>query len=247
MDLFFKDLMRGDRSVFDLLSADYTFLNERLARHYGIPGVHGSHFRRVTLSDEQRWGLLGKGAILTVTSYATRTSPTLRGKWVLENILGVPPSPRPPNIPSLPEDEKAQKLSMRQRMEQHRTNPACASCHRAMDPLGFALENFDVTGRWRTAAADKTPLDVSGELPNGARFQGPAELQKVLVGQREQFAGTFTEKLLTYALGRRVEYYDMPAVRRILRDAAPGGYRWSSIVLGIVKSVPFQMRRSPEP
>ena len=245
-DLFFKELMREDRSIFDLLNADYTFLNERLARHYGVPGVLGSHFRRVTLSDEQRWGLLGKGAILTVTSYATRTSPTLRGKWVLENILGTPPPPPPPDIPSLKEDEKAQKLSMRERMEQHRTNPACATCHQAMDPLGFALENFDAIGRWRTASEDKTSLDVSGELPNGAKFSGPAELRKVLLSQRDQFAATFTQKLLTYALGRGVEYYDMPAVRKILRDAAPSGHRWSSIVLGIVKSVPFQMRRSPE-
>ena len=244
IDLFFKDLMQEDRSIFDLLSADYTFLNERLARHYGVPDVLGSHFRRVTLRDEQRWGLLGKGAILTVTSYATRTSPTLRGKWVLENILGTPPPP--PNIPSLKEDKKTRKLSMRERMEQHRTNPVCATCHRAMDPLGFALENFDAIGRWRTASADNTPLDVSGELPNGARFSGPAELRKALLSQREQFAATFTEKLLTYALGRGVEYYDMPAVRKILRDAAPSGHRWSSIVLGIAKSVPFQMRRSPE-
>jgi hypothetical protein len=242
--LLFEDMMRADRSVLTLLNADHTFLNEPLARHYGIAGVYGQHFRRVRLADENRWGLFGKGAVLTVTSYATRTSPTLRGKWILENILGTPPPPPPPDVPSLPDDGDAGKLTMRERLALHRTKPACASCHRLMDPPGFALENFDAVGRWRTKDADNNSVDASGELPSGARFDGPAALRRTLLDQREQFVTAFTEKLLTYALGRRLEHYDMPAVRRIVREAAADGYRWSSIVLGIVKSVPFQMRRA---
>ncbi len=242
-ELFFESIVREDHSVTDLLNADYTFVNERLAQHYGIPNIRGSQFRRVTLQDENRRGLLGQGSILLVTSYATRTAPTLRGKWLLENLLGAPPPPPPPNVPSLKEDTNANSLTMRQRMEQHRANPACASCHKLMDPLGFALENFDASGKWRTTEG-RTPIDASGELPDGTKFQGPAELRKILLSKREQFVDTVTEKLLTYALGRGIEYYDMPAIRKIVRDAAPNDYRWSSIVLGITESTPFQMRKS---
>jgi uncharacterized protein DUF1592/uncharacterized protein DUF1588/uncharacterized protein DUF1585/uncharacterized protein DUF1587/uncharacterized protein DUF1595 len=241
-ELFFESIVREDRSVVDLLDADYTFVNERLAEHYGIPNIHGSQFRRVTLSDENRRGILGQGSILAVTSYPTRTAPTLRGKWLLENILGTPPPPPPPNVPSLKDDREANTLTMRKRMEQHRENPACASCHRLMDPLGFALENFDAIGMWRTNQG-ANPIDASGELPDGTKFQGPAELRQILLSKREQFVQTVSEKLLTYALGRGVEYYDMPAVRKIVHDAAPGEYKWSSIVLGIVRSAPFQMRK----
>ncbi len=247
-ELFFESILREDRSVLDLLNADYTFVNERLARHYQIPNIYGSHFRRVRLSDENRRGLLGQGSILTVTSYANRTSPVIRGKWVLENILGAPPPPPPPDVPELRErDEGGKVLSMRQQMEQHRANPVCASCHKLMDPIGFALEKFDGIGGWRTTDAN-TPIDSSWALPDGTGFQGPAGLRKVLLLKRsEQFVATATEKLLTYALSRGVEYYDMPVIRKILREAAPGDYRWSSLVLGIVKSTPFQMRRSQEP
>ncbi len=246
-ELFFESMLGEDHSVVDLLDADYTFLNERLARHYDIPNVYGSHFRRVALSNKERRGLLGKGSILTATSYANRTSPVLRGKWVLENILGTPPPPPPPNVPELEEaNQEGKTLTMRQRMEAHRVNPACAACHARMDPLGFALENFDAIGGWRDTEAG-SPIDSSGVLPDGTQFQGALGLSKVLLSRREEFVGTVTEKLLTYALGRGTEYYDAPAVRSIMREAAPGNYRWSSLVLGIVKSTPFQMRRSEEP
>ena len=246
-ELFFESLLREDRSVLELLSANYTFLNERLARHYGIPDIYGSHFRRVELETEERRGLLGKGSILAVTSYANRTSPVLRGKWVLENILGTPPPPPPPNVPELMEsDQDGTALSMREAMEQHRVNPACASCHKLMDPLGFALENFDGIGTWRTTDSD-TPIDPSGVLPDGTPFRGPAELQRVLLESKSaEFVATATERLLTYALGRGVEAHDAPAVRSIIREAAPNNYRWSSLILAIVKSTPFQMRRSRE-
>jgi len=246
-DLWFESMLRENRSALDLLSADYTFVNERLARHYGIPNIYGSRFRRVTLTDENRWGLLGKGSVLMVTSYATRTAPTLRGKWVLENILGDPPPPPPPNVPSLKENEDTKALTMRQRMEQHRSNPACAGCHARMDPLGFALDNFNAIGKWRTVSEANTPIDTSGTLPDGTKFQGPVELRKILMNDSEQFCTTVTEKLLAYALGRGVEYYDEPAVREILRESAPSDYRWSTLILGVVKSRPFQMRRSREP
>jgi len=242
-ELFFESIMRDDRSVLDLLNANYTFVNERLARHYGIPNVYGSHFRRVTLGAGARGGLLSQGSILMVTSYANRTAPTIRGKWVLENILGAPPPPPPPNVPSLKDNADTKGMTMRQRMEQHRANPVCASCHARMDPLGFALENFDAIGRWRTIDA-KNPIDPSGTLPDGKKFEGPAGLRTVLLTKRDEFASTVTEKLLTYAVGRGVEYYDEPAVRKILRESAPSEYRWSSLVLGIVNSTPFQMRRS---
>ncbi len=247
-ELFFESLLREDRSALELLNADYTFVNERLARHYGIPNIYGSHFRRVQLSDENRGGLLGQGSILTVTSYANRTSPVQRGKWVLENILSAPPPPPPPNIPELKQrNEEGKILSMRQQMEQHRANPVCASCHKVMDPLGFALENFDGIGRWRDTDAD-APIDSSGVLPDGTEFQGPAGLRKVLLlKRREQFVTTVTERLLTYALGRGVEYTDGPAIRRIMREVAASDYRWSSLILATAKSMPFQMRRSQEP
>jgi hypothetical protein len=248
-ELFFESILREDRSVLDLLNADYTYVNERLARHYGIPNVYGSHFRRIPLTDPNRGGLLGQGSILTVTSYSNRTSPVIRGKWILGNILGMPPPPPPPNVPELRErNDEGKILSMRQRMEQHRANPVCASCHKIMDPLGFALENFDGIGKWRTTDAN-TPIDSSGALPDGTAFQGPAELRKVLLlKRRDQFVSTVTERLLTYALGRGVEYYDLPAVRTVMREAAPSEYRLSSLILGIVKSTPFQMmRRSEEP
>lgn len=239
--LFLESTLREDRSVLDLLNADYTFLNDRLARHYQIPNIFGSDFRRVTLTDENRRGLLGQGSILTVTSYATRTAPTLRGKWLLDNILGTPPPPPPPNVPSLTEGKDVKSMTMRQRMEQHRANPVCASCHARMDPLGFALENFDAIGKWRTTEGN-TPIDASGAMPDGTKFQGPAELRKVLLSNPNQFAATLTDKLLTYALGRSTEYYDAPAVRKITRDAAADNYRWSAIISGIAKSTPFQMR-----
>jgi hypothetical protein len=245
-ELFFESLMREDSSVLELLSADYTFINERLARHYQIPDVYGSHFRRVAVSDEARRGILGHGSVLTVTSYANRTSPVLRGKWVLENILGAAPPPPPPDIPELKErGEDGRVLSMREQMEQHRANPACVVCHAQMDPLGFALENFNGVGGWRTIDAN-TPIDASGVLPDGTRFEGPIGLRKVLLSRGEEFVTNVTEKLLTYALGRGAEYYDAPAIRKIVREAAPGNYRWSSLVTGIIKSTPFQMRRSKE-
>jgi hypothetical protein len=246
--LFFDSLLREDRSVLDLLGADYTFVNERLARHYGIAGIYGSHFRRVRLPDGARGGLLGHGSILTVTSYSNRTSPVVRGKWILDNILNAPPPPPPPNIPDLrARDQQGKVLSMRAQMEQHRSNPACASCHRVMDPLGFALENFDGIGRWRTTDANE-PIDPSGAMPDGTTFRGPAELRQVLLQQRrEQFVSTVADRLLTYALGRGLEYYDAPVVRSIVRSAAPGGYRLSSLVVGVVTSTPFQMRRAEGP
>jgi hypothetical protein len=245
-ELFLDSQLREDRSATELLSADYTFVNERLARFYGIPNVYGSHFRRVRLPDDRRAGLLGQASILTVTSYSTRTSPVVRGKWLLENVLGSPPPPPPPNVPPLKENGEAgaAPASVRQRLEEHRSNPVCASCHVRMDPLGFALENFDAIGKWRTTETN-APIDASGTFPDGTRFNGPAEFRRVLLAHREQFVTTLTEKLLTYALGRGVEYFDMPAVRKIVRESAPADYRWSSLILAIVKSQPFQMRTVP--
>ena len=241
-ELFVESIMRGDRSVVELLSADYTFVNERLAAHYGIPGIYGNRFRRITLGGAQRGGLLGHGSLLTVTSYPNRTSPVLRGKWVLENALGTPPPAPPADVPPLPDrGEGGQPATVRELMEQHRANPVCAGCHAPMDPLGFALENFDAIGRWRTIDA-RAPIDASGVLPTGAEFEGPSGLRALLVSNPEQFVRTVTEKLLAYALGRGVEYYDYPTVRQIVREAARTEYRWSSIVLGIVESPPFQMR-----
>ena len=242
---FFDSVLREDRSVVDLLQADYTYLNERLAKHYGIPNVYGSRFRRVSLSeDSQRGGLLRHGSILSVTSYATRTSPVIRGVWVLDNIFGAPPPPPLPNVPSLDENAVVANLPMRERLAAHRSNAVCASCHRAIDPVGFALENFDAVGRWRDHEGDNGLVDASGGLPGVGEFDGVVGLEDGLLSRPELFAGTLTEKLLTFAVGRGVEYYDAPAVRKILREAEPDGYRFSSLIVGIVKSVPFQMRNS---
>ena len=242
--LFFDSIMREDRSVVDLLNADYTFVNERLARHYGIPNIYGSQFRRVTVPNEARRGLLGQASILTVTSYPNRTSPVERGKWILTNLLGVPPSPPPPNVPPLQENsENGKPRSLRERMEQHRKDAVCAGCHKSMDPIGFALENFDAVGHWRTND-EGGKIDPSGTLFNGAPLDGVVGLRQALVNQQDIFVGVMTEKMLTYALGRGLEYYDMPAVRKIVQDARNNGYRFSSLVTGIVKSTPFQMREA---
>ena len=241
-EMLFDAILREDRSVVELLSADYTFLNERLAVHYGIPNVRGSHFRRVVLDDPGRGGLLGHGSILTVTSHANRTSPVVRGKWVLENILGTPPPPPPADVPALEATTAGRTLTMREAMEQHRANPVCASCHRVMDPLGLALEPFDAIGRWRTANETRVPMDLTGVLPDGTVFDGPAGLKAALLAHPERFVTTVTEKLLTYAVGRGVEHYDAPAVRAITRAAAGDGYRLTTLILGVVESPPFRMR-----
>jgi hypothetical protein len=244
-DLFVESIMRDDRNVLDLLSANYTFVNERLAKHYGIPNVYGSRFRRITFEPGSvRGGLLGQGSVLTVTSYATRTSPVIRGKWILSNILGVPPPPPPNNVPALKENAGIGKsVSMRERLAMHRDNPACSGCHKLMDPTGFSLENFDAVGRWRTSE-DGLPIDAAGGLPDGSSFEGAAGLRQALLRKPDLFVSTFTEKLLIYALGRGVEYYDAPAVRKIVAEARSHDYRFSFVILGIVKSTPFQMRRS---
>jgi hypothetical protein len=242
--LLIESTLREDRSIADLLDTNYTFVNQRLAEHYGMKDIYGSEFRRVPVTDPNRQGLLGQASILTVTSYPNRTAPTIRGKWVLEQILGTPPPPPPPNVPSLKDDATTKNLTMRQRMELHRSNPTCAVCHRMMDPLGFSLENFDGLGRWReTTGPGSGPIDSSGVLPDGTKFDGPAGLREVLIGKREMFVETMTERLLTYALGRGVEQYDRPVIRRIVRGTAADDYRWSSIILSIVNSAPFQMRR----
>jgi mono/diheme cytochrome c family protein len=244
-ELFFDSILREDRSVLNLIRANYTFLNERLAKHYGIPNVYGSRFRRVTLTPEShRGGLLRQGSVLSVTSYATRTSPVLRGVFVLKNIFGAPPPPPPANVPALDESNVAANLPMRERMAAHRRNPACASCHRTIDPVGFALENFNAVGQWREADADGQPVDPTAALPGAGEFRGIDGLEDALLSRPELVAATMTENLLTFALGRGVEYYDAPAVRKILRDSEKDGYRLSSLILGIVQSVPFQMRNA---
>ena len=241
-ELFLESQLRDDRRLTDLLTADYTFLNEESARHYGVPNVYGSHFRRVTLTDERRFGLLGHASLLTVTSYATRTSPVLRGKYLLENFFGAPAPPPPPNVDiDLTQKPGEAPKSVRARLEAHRKNPVCASCHSKLDPLGFALENFDGIGKWRSSDAG-SPVDASGVLSDGTKINGPVELRNVLLSRRQEFFITVTDKLLTYALGRGTEYYDRPAIRQIVREAAASDYRWSSVILGIVKSTPFQMR-----
>jgi hypothetical protein len=244
-ELFIGSVFREDRSLIDLLTADYTFLNERLAQHYGIPNVKGSYFRRVTLpAGSPRAGLLGHGSILTITSYATRTSPVLRGKWVLENLLSSAPPPPPPDIPSLSTDTPPDTpLSMREAMARHRASPSCASCHARMDPIGLSMENFDATGKWRDSVGG-APIDTTGAFPDGTRIDGVAGLRAELLRQRDQFASTAAEKLLMYALGRNLQYYDAPAVRTLLREAAPGGYRLQALVLATVRSRSFQMREA---
>lgn len=247
-ELFFGSIIHEDRSVIDLLNANYTFLNERLAKHYGVPNVYGSQFRRVSWpEDSPRRGLLGQGSILSVTSIATRTSPVQRGKWLLENVLGTPPNPPPANVPPLKENKAGDKqLSVRERMEMHRKNEPCAGCHKVLDPLGFALENFDAVGQWRNVDESGDKVDASGVLADGTKVSGVNDLRAALLSRPNVFVGTMTEKMLTYALGRGLEYYDMPAVRAITHQAAQNDYRFSSLVLGIVESTPFQMRRSQD-
>ena len=246
-ELFFENIMSEDRSILDLVRSNYTFLNERLAKHYGVPNVYGSRFRKVVFDDASpfgRGGLLRQGSVLTVTSYATRTSPVIRGKWVLDNLLGVPPPPPPASVPALKEPTgSAKPLPMRERLAQHRANPACAGCHQLMDPVGFSLESFDAVGRWRVNE-DGRPIDTSGGLPDGTKFDGVAGLEKALLSRPDVFATTFTEKLLTFATGRGAETFDGPAVRKIVREAGAKDYRFSAFVIGLVNSTPFQMRRT---
>ncbi len=248
VELFVDSIQREDRSVLDLLTANYTFVNERLALHYGIPDVRGDEFRRVLLPDSKRYGLLGKGAILMVTSYANRTSVVLRGNYILENIMGTPPSPPPPNVPAFKENKEGEKPhTVRETMEMHRANPTCNGCHGIIDPLGFALENFDTVGAWRSKDRyTRTAIDASGKLMDGTVVSGPDDLRKALMSHPDQFVQTMTEKFLSYALGRSLTAYDMPTVRKIVRDAARDNYRFSSIVMGIAESAPFQMERTPE-
>jgi len=251
VELLFDNIMREDRGVPLLLTADYTFVDERLAKHYGIPNIMGDRFRRVEITDDNRKGLLGKAGILTLTSTAIRTSPVQRGKWVMEVLLGTPPPPPLPNVPALPENSEgrtghvAKFESVRERMEQHRADPVCAACHKMMDPIGFALENFDAVGVWRTRDSGFA-IDAAGQMFDGAKLDGPASLRQAILSHTDAFLGTFTENLLAYGLGRVIDYRDMPVVRAIDRDAAKNGNRLSSFVLGIVKSAPFQMRRTEE-
>jgi hypothetical protein len=243
-ELFVGSTIRNDRSVLELLSADYTFVNEKLARHYGIPGIYGSRFRRVTLPNRrERGGLLAQGALLSTTSYPDRTSPVLRGKFLLDNIFGLSVPPPPPGVDTnLPPVKPGAATSIRERLAAHRSNPTCASCHAMIDPLGFSLENFDVIGGWRTVDEAGNPVDAEGTTVSGATVEGLAGLRALLLEQPAQFPRTVTEKLLAYALGRRLEHYDRPTVRQIVREAAPHDYRWSSLIIGIVKSPAFQMR-----
>ena len=243
-ELFFASIVRDDRPVTELLSADYTFLDERLARHYKVPHVFGSQFRRVSFADDparQRGGLLRQGSILTVTSYATRTSPVIRGNWILANLAGEPPPPPPPNVPALDSGSVSDSLPIRERLAAHRAKPACAGCHNLMDPVGFALENFDAVGRWR-AEEDHRPVDAAGGLPDGSTFAGVGGLERALLARPGLFTATLSEKLLTFALGRGVERTDAPAIRAIVRRAQADDYRFSAVILGVVHSVPFQMR-----
>ncbi|MEQ1897530.1 MAG: DUF1592 domain-containing protein [Vicinamibacterales bacterium] len=248
IEMFFSTVVREDRSAIDLLDGDFTFVNERLAKHYGLSGVYGTDFRRVQLaSDSPRRGLLGKGLLLLVTSRSTRTSPVVRGKWILENMLGTPPPAPPANVPPLSEQKQAdgRVLTVRELMAKHRANPVCASCHSTIDPAGFALEQFDGIGKWRLVDAGFQPIDASGTFPDGTKFSGISDFRSLMISQKQQqFVGTMTDKLMMYALGRGTEFYDAPAVRKVVRDAAASNYKFSSIVLGIVKSVPFQMRKA---
>jgi hypothetical protein len=246
--MFIASVFREDRNVLDLLTADYTYLNERLALHYGINDVKGDRWRRVSLRDSTRWGLLGKGGVLMVSSYPNRTAPVLRGAWILERIRGTPPASPPPNVEALKDAKAGEKpKSVRELMAAHREKPSCMSCHGVMDPLGFALENFDAVGKWR--AKDRlagSVIDASGELPDGTVVNGPDDLRNALMREPDQFVQTLTEKLMTYALGRTVEFHDMPTVRRIVRDTASEGYHFSSLVMHIINSEPFQMRVAPQ-
>jgi hypothetical protein len=244
-ELFFESVVRENRSALELLTANYTFLNERLAKHYGIPDIYGSQFRRVALQDPHRGGLLGQASLLTVTSPPNRTSVVQRGKWVLENLLGAPPPPPPADVPPLDATTKgSHELSLRAALEQHRANPACAGCHAAMDPIGFALENYNGIGQWRTKDGG-SEIDASGKLPDGTAFSGPAGLRQAMTtSKREEFAATVTGKLLTYALGRGLEFYDQPTVRGILRECGAGDYRMRDLIRAVAMSTPFQMRRS---
>jgi hypothetical protein len=248
-DLFLDSVLRGNHSILELLTANYTFLNQRLAKHYGIPHVEASYFRRVTLPPgDPRGGLLGQGSILTITSYATRTSPVVRGKWVLENLLASAPPPPPANVPALKTEstEAGKTLTVREALTQHRANPACAGCHARMDPIGFAMENFDAIGRWRDRDAGH-PIDTSGVLPDGTKLDGMASLKKALLSQPGQFVGTGAAKLLMYAIGRNTQYYDQPAIRAIVHEAAASNNTMESLVMGVVSSAPFQMRQSISP
>jgi hypothetical protein len=243
-ELFLGSILRENRSVLDLLTANYTFINDRLAKQYGIPNIEGSYFRRYTFPDgNPRGGLLGQGSILTLTSYSTRTSPVVRGKWVLENLLNAAPPPPPPNIPALKTEGKqaGETLSMREAMTQHRANPSCSSCHARMDPIGFAMENFDAVGRWRNND-NGNAIDTSGVFVDGSKFDGIAGLKKALLAHPEQFVHTVAGKLMMYGVGRNLQYFDEPAIRTVVRDAAKDNYTFASLILGIVKSPPFQMR-----
>ncbi len=245
-EMFFHNIVDEDRSVLEFIDADYTFVNERLARFYGIPGVKGSYFRRVALTGPQRGGVLTQGSVLLVTSYPTRTSPVLRGKWILESILGAPPPPPPPDVPVLAESASNSAQSLREQLQRHRANPACASCHSRLDPLGFSLENFDAVGKFRTSEGGAA-IEASGAMPNGTVIDGPLGLKKILMARKDEFVENLADKLLTYALGRGTEYYDQPAVREIRRQVERNDYKFSSLVLAIVNSVPFEMRRTPNP
>jgi hypothetical protein len=246
-ELVVTNSMREDSSIIDLLKTNYTYVNQRLAEHYGIPGIYGNQFRRIDVTDPNRMGLLGQASISAVTAYPNRTAPTIRGKWVLEQLFGSPPPPPPPNVPTLKEDDTRKVLTMRERMEEHRVAPQCAVCHKIMDPIGFALENFDGLGKWRDTynEASEGAIDSSGVLPDGTPFNGPAGLREILLTKkRDVYVENFTERLLTYALGRGVEEYDRPIIRRITRQSAQDDYRWSSIILNIVKSLPFQLSQT---
>jgi hypothetical protein len=248
-EMFFNDLVREDRSLLELYRADYTFVNERLARHYGFPGVAGNHFRRVQYPDESRRGLLGQGSVLVQTSLANRTSPVLRGKWVMEVLLGTPPPPPPPDVPALEETAEAKDgklITTRERMEMHRANPACSSCHKFMDPIGLALDNFDVTAKWRVRE-NGAPLDTRGDFYDGTPVSTPVELSAALLKRPTPLVRTFTENLLAYALGRRVEYFDQPAIRAITRAAAANDYRMSSFIMGVIKSDAFRLKQAESP
>jgi hypothetical protein len=249
-ELFFGHILRENRPVLELLSADYTFVDERLAKHYGIPGVYGPRFRQVKLTDPNRRGLLGQGSILSLTSVATRTSPVFRGKFVLTTFLNTPPPPPLPNVPTLEESNKetaATPKTVREQLEVHRKNPTCASCHRIIDPPGFALENFNSVGQWRETGENGASIDSGGVLADGAKVNGPVALREAILSRPEAFVTVLTERMLTYALGRGVEPSDMPVVRNIVKKAAQNNYRFASIIMGIVESAPFQMRTKLEP